>query len=230
MERNLRGKKHYIYPHNVDRISIDVGQPYEEFKRRYEEAVPPVDFNRIQNLVQRGASWEEVVADTKKSAPFGFLIFFKLDPSPLMKLAGLNSPCTEYLMGNLATAAPMYRNDPSIMVSAPPRTLIYVDKEGLYAFRNRTAKPGFLEIQFRQSGNTRRRYICGQRNSGSAEASRRGCVRAVRSEVTFSKGLITLYEICQVLEPTIISSMAPRNIKDRCTPCFSEGSNFPYSP
>ena len=83
--------------HEVDRLSFDVDRPFDDFRQRYEQAVPPPDQGRIKDLVQRGASWKEVEADAVASAPFGFLIYWKLDAAPLMGLAGHSGKGTEYL-------------------------------------------------------------------------------------------------------------------------------------
>jgi hypothetical protein len=47
--------------------------------------------------------------------------------TPVMSLAGDSAPCTAYLMGNHTIAEQMYRYDPSVMLYAPLRTVIYVD-------------------------------------------------------------------------------------------------------
>ena len=56
--------------HIVDRLSFDVDQPYDRFRRRYELAVPFLDQEKINGLVQRSTPWEEVVADANMRAPF----------------------------------------------------------------------------------------------------------------------------------------------------------------
>jgi hypothetical protein len=115
------------FPHEVTRMVFDTGQPYEEFRARYEDAVPELDPKRLAAFAERGAPWPEVVADADASAPHGFLIYWRSDMAPVMSLAGDSARCTAYLMGNHTIAEQMYRYDPSVMLYAPLRTVIYVD-------------------------------------------------------------------------------------------------------
>ena len=112
-------------PHEVRRLVIDVGHPYEEFKQRYEQAVPAVDAERLTALTQAGADWEQVVAEAKADAPCGFFIYWSQDVTQLMALAGNRWRCVEYLMGDHTTAERMFRHDPTVMLYAPLRTAIF---------------------------------------------------------------------------------------------------------
>jgi hypothetical protein len=76
------------FPHQVTRLVFDTGQPYDQFRARYEAAVPALDEKRLAGFAARGAAWPEVVADADASAPHGFLIFWRLDTTPVMSLAG----------------------------------------------------------------------------------------------------------------------------------------------
>lgn len=116
-------------PHLVNRLVIDAGQPYEQFRERYENAVPRMSAERIQELVARRASWDEVVADAA-AAPHGFFLYWRVDLAPLMGLAGHTHRCVEYLMGNHTIAERMFRHDPAIALYAPLRTAILVDADG----------------------------------------------------------------------------------------------------
>jgi hypothetical protein len=113
------------FPHQVTRLVFETGQPYEEFRARDEAAVPPLDEKRLAEFAARGAPWPEVVADADASAPHGFLIFWRLDTTPVMSLAGDPARCTAYLMGNHTIAEQMYRHDPAVMLYVPLRTVIY---------------------------------------------------------------------------------------------------------
>ena len=113
-----------VFPHQVTRLVFDTGQPYEEFRARYEDAVPEVDLKRLAEFTERGASWREVVADADAAARLGLLMYWRADMTPLMSLAGDSAPCTAYLMGNHTIAERMYRHDPSVMLYAPLRTAI----------------------------------------------------------------------------------------------------------
>jgi hypothetical protein len=115
------------FPYQVTRLVFDTGQPYEEFRARYEDAVPELDSERLAAFAKRGAPWPEVVADADASAPHDFLIYWRSDLTPLMSLAGDPARCTAYLMGNHTIAEQMYRYDPSVMLYVPLRTAICVD-------------------------------------------------------------------------------------------------------
>jgi uncharacterized protein (DUF302 family) len=116
--------------HPVTRLSFDTGQPYEDFRRRYEEAVPPISREQIAAYAGGDTSWDDVVADADRLAPHGFLIYWRSDFVPLMGLAGDTARCTAYLMGNHTIAERMYRHDPAVMLYAPLRTLISADDRG----------------------------------------------------------------------------------------------------
>jgi len=113
------------FPHQVTRLVFDTGQPYDEFRARYEAAVPALNERRLAEFAARGAAWPEVIADADASAPHGFLIFWRLDTAPVMSLAGNSTRCTAYLMGNHTIAEQMYRHAPAVMLYVPLRTVIY---------------------------------------------------------------------------------------------------------
>jgi hypothetical protein len=47
------------FPHQVTRLVFDTGQPYEEFRARYEAAVPALDEKRLAEFAARGAAWSD---------------------------------------------------------------------------------------------------------------------------------------------------------------------------
>jgi uncharacterized protein (DUF302 family) len=59
-----------------------------------------------------------------RSAPYGFLTYYRIDTQPMMSLAGDSARCVEYLMGNHTIAERMFRHDPTAMMYAPLRTVI----------------------------------------------------------------------------------------------------------
>ncbi|MFI5779080.1 DUF302 domain-containing protein [Nocardia sp. NPDC051570] len=120
--------------HDITRLSFDTGLPYEEFRARYEAAVPELDPTRLAGFVAREAGWPEVVADADTRATHGFLIYWRSDMTPVMSLAGNTGRCTAYLMGNHTIAERMYRHDPAVMLYAPLRTVICVDTDGRTRF------------------------------------------------------------------------------------------------
>ncbi|HEY6327741.1 MAG TPA: hypothetical protein VI756_00270 [Blastocatellia bacterium] len=96
----------------IVRLDVAVEQSYEDFRGRFEAAVPRWNPERALELIERNAPWSEVVSDVAASAPQDFLLYWKLDLAPLMGLAGNKLRATEYLMGNHVIAETMYRHDP----------------------------------------------------------------------------------------------------------------------
>jgi hypothetical protein len=121
-------------PHEVVRWSIDTGTSFEDFRARYETAVPELHFNRMAQLRAEHASWDTVLAAAAENAPHGFVRFWGTDVGGLMQLAGDSGSCMAYLMGNHTIAERMYRHDPAVMLYAPLRTTIHRDRQGLTRF------------------------------------------------------------------------------------------------
>ena len=111
--------------YEVARLEIPAPESYDDFRKRFESAVPAFDRDRAAELVEREASWSEVVDEAASAAPNDFLLYWKLDLAPLMSLAGNNRRATEYLMGNHIIAETMYRHDPAVGLYVPLRCLIY---------------------------------------------------------------------------------------------------------
>jgi hypothetical protein len=124
------GKGFEAVPDRVTRLVIDVNSSFDDFKSRYEQAVPPFSPDKIAGL----ADWNAVVARTAELAPHGFLLYGKVDAAPVMKLNGHTRRAITYLMGNHVVAETMYGKDPGVMLYAPLRTLIYEDLNGRVHF------------------------------------------------------------------------------------------------
>ncbi|MGI8336058.1 DUF302 domain-containing protein [Actinomadura scrupuli] len=129
MAQSSRGRIHTA-PHEVNRLSIEVPESFEDFRARYERAVPPFETGRFERLIKDDAGWETVVAATEENAPHGFIIYWSGDFRALLGLAGERLPCVEYLMGNHMIAQRMYHHDPAVLLYAPLRTAIYQDAGG----------------------------------------------------------------------------------------------------
>jgi uncharacterized protein (DUF302 family) len=108
------------------RLNVEV-PGVREFQRLYEQAVPANPIEGIAALVERGASWAEVIDAHAEWAPHGFLIYFRNDVHPVMQLAGDEQDCIAYLMGNVTIAEQMFRHDPRAMLYAPLHTVIWED-------------------------------------------------------------------------------------------------------
>jgi len=120
-----------VTSHTTVRLEIPIQQEYDDFRQRFERAVPTWDRERAVELVERKAPWSEVVAQVAALAPNDFLLYWKLDLSPLMSLAGNQRRATEYLMGNHVLAETMYRHDPVVALYIPLRCVLYEADEGV---------------------------------------------------------------------------------------------------
>jgi uncharacterized protein (DUF302 family) len=123
-----------IVPHNVNRIVVEADCSFAEFRDRYESTVPTQDNEQVKALAASGTAWNDIVANVNASSKYGFFIFWKMDAMPIMRVAGHTGECIEYLMGNYTIAERMFRYEPSIMLYAPLRTLIYTGSDGRTRF------------------------------------------------------------------------------------------------
>jgi hypothetical protein len=123
--------EHEIYA--ARRLTVEV-PGVREFQRRYEEAVPADPSEQVAALVERGASWAEMLDCIAESAPHGFLVYWRNEVHPVMRLAGGDNDCVAYLMGNVTIAEQMFRHEPRAMLYAPLRTVIWEDDDGLAWF------------------------------------------------------------------------------------------------
>jgi uncharacterized protein (DUF302 family) len=115
----------------VRRLTVDVDAPFDEFRSRYEAAVPAFDLTRLA----RFSTWEAVIDDAEQAAPDrGFLRFATIEASPAFAIAGHKARSVIYLMGNHTIAETMYRHNPAIMLYAPLRLCLYEDHDGTTHF------------------------------------------------------------------------------------------------
>jgi hypothetical protein len=112
------------------RIRVALPRPYDEARRHYEQLVPAVDTAAFS----QAGSWGEVLEVVKTNAPNGFMLYYRGDVSAAVAGSSSHWRATQYLMGNHTIAETMFRHDPSVMVYAPLRTLIYVDPDGVTRF------------------------------------------------------------------------------------------------
>jgi hypothetical protein len=57
------------FPHQVTRLVLDTGQPYDEFRARYEAAVPALDEKRLAGFAALVTTWWDGGYATTASAP-----------------------------------------------------------------------------------------------------------------------------------------------------------------
>jgi uncharacterized protein (DUF302 family) len=110
------------------RLTVEVPS-VREFQQVYEQAVHANPVKEVVALVERRASWAEVIDAHAEWAPHGFLIYWRNDVHGVMKLAEDDTDCIAYLMGNVTTAEQMFRHDPRAMLYAPLRTVIWEDAD-----------------------------------------------------------------------------------------------------
>jgi uncharacterized protein (DUF302 family) len=116
----------------VRRLTINIDAPFDDFRARYEEAVP---FYDLTSRLPQFTNWDAVVADAEQAAPDrGFLRFATIDASPGFAIAGHKARAVIYLMGNHTIAETMYRHDPGILLYAPLRLCLYEDHDGQVHF------------------------------------------------------------------------------------------------
>jgi hypothetical protein len=90
-----------VIDHPARRLLIALPQPYEASREQYETLVPNIDPARFHDL----DSWQAVLGTVEASAPHGFMRYHTI-------------------------AERMFRHDPSSMLHAPLRTLLYANPDG----------------------------------------------------------------------------------------------------
>ena len=112
--------------HTSRRLVIVLPDSYDDARTRYEQLAPPVDYPAFA----AATSWEETLAVAESKAPHGFMVYFRIDVTAAMTGSASRWPATQYLMGNHTIAETMFRHDPSVILHAPLRTVIYTDRNG----------------------------------------------------------------------------------------------------
>jgi hypothetical protein len=75
-------------PHEVNRLTVGVSAPFQEFRERDERAIPPFDTQRFEQLIKNDADWDTILRATAQNAPHDFIIYRSHDFSSLTRLAG----------------------------------------------------------------------------------------------------------------------------------------------
>jgi uncharacterized protein (DUF302 family) len=134
MTRSLKAAEFNVVSHSMNRIDIATGVDFEEFRAAFEKAAPPFDPATVSGIVERGGSWDDVLAAAAINAPHELMVYAKIDALPLLALAGHTTDAVEYLLGNHTIAETMFRHDPKALLYAPLRVLIYADAHGNAVF------------------------------------------------------------------------------------------------
>jgi uncharacterized protein (DUF302 family) len=115
-----------VIDHSDRRLLIALPEGYESAREHYEMLVPEFDSARFSQI----ASWQATLDLAEISAPHGFMRYARMDVTALMKSSESFWKATQYLMGNHTIAERMFRHEPSVMLHAPLRTLLYADADG----------------------------------------------------------------------------------------------------
>jgi uncharacterized protein (DUF302 family) len=118
------------HDHSMTRLDVYTGVEFEEFLTAFETAAPPYDLVRVQQIVESGGTWDDVLAQAAGNAPNELMVYAKIDASELLSVAGHHVKAVEYLLGNHTIAETMFRHDPRALLYAPLRVLIYSDPDG----------------------------------------------------------------------------------------------------
>jgi hypothetical protein len=113
--------------HSMTRVDVSTGMPFDEFRAAFEKAAPPFDVQATYRFITEGGSWDEVRAAAQANAPNGLMVYWTIDATPLMALAGHATKAVEYLLGNHVIAETMFRYNPRALLYAPLRVLVAAD-------------------------------------------------------------------------------------------------------
>lgn len=124
-------RTHFIAEHHdMVRVDIATGVPFDSFQTAFEKAAPWVDMASVTRIVEDGGNWPDIVAAAEANAPWGLMIYWRVDATPLLHIAGHRGYAVEYLLGNHVLAELMYRHDHRAMLYAPLRVLLHDDDDG----------------------------------------------------------------------------------------------------
>ena len=112
--------------HSSRRLIVALPESYDDARTRYEQLAPVVD----SEAFAAAHTWQEVLAVAERNAPYGFMVYFRGDVTAAVAGSPSQWQATQYLMGNHTIAETMFRHDPSVMLHAPLRTVIYTDPSG----------------------------------------------------------------------------------------------------
>ncbi len=129
--------------HEMTRVDIATGMPFDQFVDALEKAAPPVDRAAFAKIAESGGDWDDVLAAAAKNAPNELMVYAKIDATELFSLAGHRTRAVEYLIGNHVIAETMFRHDAKALLYAPLRMLVYTDGEGDAIFTMDQPGPAF---------------------------------------------------------------------------------------
>lgn len=116
--------------HTVTRVDVHTGVPYAQFVTALEKAAPPFDPGVFELIDEEGGSWDDVRDAVAAEAPHHLIRYWRINTTPVLRLAGGSVRSTEYLIGNHVIAESMFRHDPRALLYAPLRMLVRSDENG----------------------------------------------------------------------------------------------------
>ena len=134
MTTTAKTAEYSVDPHTMNRVDVATGIAFDEFIAAFEKAAPPFDPVPTAEIVDRGGSWDEVLAAVAINAPNDLMVYAKIDALPLFSVAGHTTKAVEYLLGNHTIAETMFRHDPRALLYAPLRVLVHADADGNAVF------------------------------------------------------------------------------------------------
>ena len=129
--------------HEMTRVDIATGVPFDQFVAALEKAAPPVDRAAFAKIAESGGDWDDVLAAAAKNAPNELMVYAKIDATEFFSLAGHRTRAIEYLIGNHVIAETMFRHDAKALLYAPLRMLVYTDGDGNAIFTMDQPGPAF---------------------------------------------------------------------------------------
>jgi len=112
--------------HPCRRLVVALPGSYDEAREQYETLVPEADSTRFYQM----ASWQATLELAEINAPHGFMRYARMDVTALMASSPSFWKATPPIRGNHNIAERMFRHDPSVVLHAPLRTLLYADANG----------------------------------------------------------------------------------------------------
>jgi hypothetical protein len=100
---------------------------FDEFQQRFESTMPA---SAPQDVMAQVKTWQQALDLIEAKAPFGLLIYRKGDVHSVMKLAGNNTKCAYYLIGNFTVAEAGFAVDPSVFLYFPFQVCLWEGPDG----------------------------------------------------------------------------------------------------
>jgi uncharacterized protein (DUF302 family) len=129
--------------HEMTRVDIATGVPFDQFVAALEKAAPPVDRAAFAKIAESGGDWDDVLTAAATNAPNDLMVYAKIDATEFFSLAGHRTRAIEYLIGNHVIAETMFRHDAKALLYAPLRMLVYTDGDGNAIFTMDQPGPAF---------------------------------------------------------------------------------------